>query len=153
MTRSPKSVPSADTPAAAKATRKRAAKPKSGAAKQPAVVLALVPDDPAQNSADLGDKSQQPMLRKKAFIARVIAASGAKKKDAQNVIEATLAALGAAFSAGEAVALPPLGRARVSRQIDKSGGEMLVIKLRRGGEKAARTGKKTSDETLAEAND
>jgi len=71
-------------------------------------------------------------LAKKEFVDRVAAASGARKKLAREIVEATLAALGDALSRGEDVVLPPLGRMRVSRSRDKASGEVLNIKLRRG---------------------
>ncbi|MBD3765676.1 MAG: HU family DNA-binding protein [Rhodobacterales bacterium] len=88
-------------------------------------------------------------LAKKEFVDRVAAASGAKKKLAREIVEATLAALGDALSKGEDVVLPPLGRMRVSRSRDNASGEVLNIKLRRGpsGGKA----QKDVTEPLAEA--
>ncbi|MFD1881543.1 HU family DNA-binding protein [Paracoccus pacificus] len=70
-------------------------------------------------------------LHKKDFIARVVAASGVTRREAKPVIEATLEQLGAAFAAGETVALPPFGKARVSRQKDLDNGEVLILRLRR----------------------
>lgn len=70
-------------------------------------------------------------LRKKQLLERVAAASGAKKKDARDIVEAVLKVLGDALHAGEILALPPFGKARVNRQKDTAGGEMLVVKLRR----------------------
>ncbi|MGO4854605.1 HU family DNA-binding protein [Phaeovulum sp. W22_SRMD_FR3] len=87
------------------------------------------------------------MLKKKDFVDRVVKASGAKRGEAKGVIEATLQMLGDALASGESLVLPPLGRLKVSRQIDKAGGEIMVIKLKRGGEGG---GKKTEELGLAE---
>ena len=46
-------------------------------------------------------------------------------------IEATLAQLGKALSAGETLAVPPLGRARVNLERDQRGGEIITLRLRR----------------------
>lgn len=170
MTKAPTSVD-----AAGKSPRKRAAKPatkRATAAKPAAVVapaakprptvvppLAVVPS--AQASAPVaaapvavsGGGDDSPTLRRKDFLQRVLTRSGAKKKDAQTVIDATLKVLSEAFSNGEAVVLPQFGKARVSRQVDVKDGEMLVIKLRRGGEAKPGKGAKSADESLADDED
>lgn len=83
----------------------------------------------------VGGSKQNPqpamVLQKKDFVDRVVAASGAKKADARPIIEATLAQLGKALSAGETLAVPPLGRARVSLERDQRGGEIITLRLRR----------------------
>ncbi|WP_207100403.1 HU family DNA-binding protein [Paracoccus shandongensis] len=82
-----------------------------------------------------GDRPRNPqpaqVLQKKDFVDRVVAASGAKKADARPIIEATLAQLGKALSAGETLAVPPLGRARVNLERDQRGGEIITLRLRR----------------------
>jgi DNA-binding protein HU-alpha len=71
-------------------------------------------------------------LRKKDLIERVARVAGARKKDARGIVEATLTVLGEALAAGEVLALPPFGKARVNRQKDMDGGgAMLTVKLRR----------------------
>ncbi len=70
-------------------------------------------------------------LHKKEFISRVLAASGRTRSDARPIIEATLEQLGLAFARGETVTLPPFGKARVNRQRDIAGGEVLILRLRR----------------------
>jgi len=72
-----------------------------------------------------------PTLKLRDLLDRVAERSGAKKKDSRAVIEATLAALGDALAAGEAINLPGLGRGRVNRQKDTVGGEVLIVKLKR----------------------
>ena len=78
----------------------------------------------------------------KDLLDKVVAATGAKKADARGIIEATLAALGDAFSNGDTLILPPLGRAKVSRAAEAGSGKAMTIKLRRstatgaGGAKA-----------------
>ncbi len=69
----------------------------------------------------------------KALVAAVSARSAVKKKEARAVIEATLEEIGRALSAGQGFALPPLGRGKVNRQKDGGKGEVLVVKIRRGG--------------------
>lgn len=78
-------------------------------------------------------------LRLKDLIERVTAASGAKKKDVREISEAVLKVLGDALDAGDALQLPPLGKAKVARHKDTGKGEMLVIRLKRGGDQGARS--------------
>lgn len=70
-------------------------------------------------------------LRRKDLVERVAASSGAKKKAVREIVEATLKVLGEALAAGETLALPPFGKARVNKHRDLSSGEMLTVKLRR----------------------
>lgn len=72
-------------------------------------------------------------LRKKELIERVVLASGGKKKAVKDIVEATLKVLGDALAADETLALPPFGKAKVNKHKGLSSGEMLVVKLRRGG--------------------
>ena len=91
------------------------------------------------------------MIRKKDFIERIVAESGAKKGDVRLIAETALKVLGDALSKGEALNLPPLGRAKITRTIDKNDGEVLVIKLRRNTPNEAE--EKTSSEPLADADE
>ena len=111
------------------------------AAPEPAVVVA---------SASPASDATAPQLKVKDLIDRVCTRSGVKRKDAKGVIEATLAVLGDALAKGEHLNLPGLGKAKVSRQKDTAGGEMLIVKIKRGGDKAP---KKDDKEALAEAED
>ena len=86
-------------------------------------------------------------LKLKALIEAVAEQTQVRKKDSKAVVEATLAALGEALARGDDLILPPLGRARVGRSKDQGTGEMLVLKLKRGGEKKP---KKVMPEALAE---
>ncbi len=71
------------------------------------------------------------VVQKKDFVDRVLAATGAKKSEARPIIEATLEQLGAALSAGQTLAVPPLGRARVNLEKDQRGGDVITLRLRR----------------------
>ncbi|PKP71099.1 MAG: hypothetical protein CVT82_03850 [Alphaproteobacteria bacterium HGW-Alphaproteobacteria-4] len=159
----PAPKPAPKTPAPKAVPRARAAAGKSSPGAKPAtgpqiaVVAAVTPAPVPAGIAILKPlqdvRDDAPALRRKDFLQRVIAASGVKKKDAQTVVEATLKVLGEALSKGESLALPPFGKARVSRQVDTNGGEMLVIKLRRGGTPKPGKGKKSADESLADTDD
>ncbi|MDN5567489.1 MAG: DNA-binding protein [Paracoccus sp. (in: a-proteobacteria)] len=71
------------------------------------------------------------VVQKRDFIDRVIASSGARKAIARPIIEATLAELGRVLSDGQTLAVPPLGRARISLEKDARGGDVITLRLRR----------------------
>ncbi|WP_426031895.1 HU family DNA-binding protein [Cypionkella sp. TWP1-2-1b2] len=90
------------------------------------------------------------LMKVKHLIDRVAAASDQNKKDVRAVVEATLAELGKALEAGETLILPPLGRVRIANQKSDTTGQIMTLKLRRGGEK--KPGKNAA-EALAEASE
>ena len=65
------------------------------------------------------------------LLAQVVRRTGLRSADIKPVVEATLAELGNAIAAGMTLALPPLGRARVRHSIDRSGAEIVTLRLRR----------------------
>ena len=71
------------------------------------------------------------VLHKREFLARVAADVDLSRAQIREVVEATLNQLGRAIAEGETLALPPFGKARVSRQTTTRGGEVLVLRLRR----------------------
>ena len=117
MAKSTGSKPPEKPRAAAPRARRTAAKP----------ALKLVVPVPAP----LAEPPALLTLRKKDLVERVCTASGLKKKDVKPVIEATLRVLGDALEAGAALAIPPLGKARVNKQTGTTGDAVLVVKLRR----------------------
>lgn len=89
------------------------------------------------------------VVRKKDFVERVALAAGVKKGKVRDVTEAVLQVLGEALANGESLAIPPLGKLRVTKHAGKDG-DLLQIKLKRieaGGKK----GEKTDEAPLAEA--
>ena len=88
-----------------------------------------------------------PQLKKKELVDRVTEATGGKKKLVKEIVEATLAALGEALQKGEALNLPPFGRAKVARSKGEGKESSMTVKLRGAGEKIVPKPKK---ETLAE---
>lgn len=78
-----------------------------------------------------GDPQTAQVVQKKDFVDRVVAATGAKRSEVKPIIEATLAQLGVALASGETLAVPPFGRARVNRERDLRGGEVITLRLRR----------------------
>ena len=118
--------------------------PRSGGQTRPAQ-----PDGGRAESGSMATTT--PALKMKDLIDRVVTASGAKKADVRQIIEATLAALGDALSNGDALNLPPLGRAKVSRAADAGSGKAMTVKLRRPT--AAAAGKAGAKQTLADTDD
>lgn len=116
------------------ATKKSAA---SGAKAPPRAARKPGPDPkpaaPGPAPTEAAPAVAELVLRKKELFDRVAAATGAKKGDVRQITEAVLDILGKALAAGEVLALPPFGRARVNRQKDLSTGEVLIVRLRRGG--------------------
>ncbi len=70
-------------------------------------------------------------VRRKEFVARVVASSGLKPNAVKSALDAVLREIGDALSSGEALQLQPLGKLSVKRRRDLKNGEMLVCKLRR----------------------
>ncbi|WBL32042.1 HU family DNA-binding protein [Sinirhodobacter sp. HNIBRBA609] len=98
--------------------------------------------------------AEAPVLRKKDFVERVAKISGAKKAVARDVAQAVLQVLSEALENGETIALPPLGKMRVTRTAVNNGASVLHIKLKRGSADAsgaaAQKDKKSAADPLAE---
>lgn len=101
---------------------------------------AVFGDDDLGNAADgVGKAGRMDAVKIKDLLEAVVAKTGAKKKDAKEVIDAVLAEMAAALAAGKPMVLPPLGNLRVAKTMDKGTATMLVLKLRLGGgEKGAK---------------
>lgn len=146
------------TPTDTPPTKPAAPRPASKTAPKPKLVKVSAPEAGAVAAAKpVAGKpvagEPRDALKLKELVDTVVAATKAKKKDVKPIIEATLAKLGAALSQGKDLNLPPLGKAKVGRQQDQaSGGELIVVKLHRGGAKGAGqgAGKKARKEALAE---
>jgi len=146
------------TPTNTPPTKPAAPRPALKAAPKPKLVKVSAPEAGAVAAAKpvvakpvVGEP--RDALKLKELVDTVVAATKAKKKDVKPIIEATLAKLGAALSQGKDLNLPPLGKAKIGRQQDQaSGGELIVVKLHRGGAKGAGqgAGKKARKEALAE---
>ena len=129
---------------AAPAARKAAATKRPPAASPPAESAS------APAPAPQGTRSGHT-LKVKALAERVAAATGGKKKAVRQTVEVVLAELGRSLMAGDDLHLPPLGRARVSRQRDREGGEILTIRLRRMTADEAKAGKAAARKAAKEA--
>jgi nucleoid DNA-binding protein len=137
-------------------TTKPAPAPKPAVAVTPPAMppeAAILP--PAQSTPDPVEAPEAALvLKKKDFLERVVQASGAKRSVARDISDAVLKVLGEALSNGESVMLPPLGKLRVARQIDRQGAEILQIKLRRPDPASgAKKDAETAEDPLAEVDD
>ncbi|TKD13797.1 HU family DNA-binding protein [Rhodobacter capsulatus] len=124
---------------------------KSAAAKAAQPVPVPVPEETAAEAAPVAVRVQ---VKKKDFVERVVLRSGAKKPVVRDLTEAVLAVLGEALAKGETLVLPPLGKISVARTVDKTGGDILHVKLRQMA--APEDAKKNADsasDPLAEAED
>lgn len=131
-----------------KGTSKAGAKPPQKAAAPGTGVKPKKTAAPAPAPADDGAVL---VLRKKEFLDRIHAETGARKKDVREIADATLKILGEALGRGETLALSPLGKIRVNRQVGKAEAETLIVKIRRDGAKPAKKVEQTAEEGLAEA--
>lgn len=126
------------------ATKPGVAKARVTAAKVASPETAEGPDAPASE----GKKSLSPQVNRKELVTRVVAALDGRKKGAvKEVVEATLAVLGTALQKGEALNLPPFGRARVAKQKGEGAASLTTLRLRGAGEKNA---PKAGKQALAE---
>ncbi|MDB5664237.1 MAG: DNA-binding protein [Cypionkella sp.] len=101
--------------------------------------------------AEIADTDAKAVAQMKVrdLIERVAGSVEQNKKDVRTIVEATLVELGKAMEAGESLNLPPFGRVRIANQKADATGQLLTLKLRRGGEK--KPGKNAGKEALAGA--
>lgn len=126
----------------ARKTTTSKAKPRHAVAAQKPAAVAKKTSKPAVKKAVSAVTAapqvtiEEPTLRKKELIERVVARSGVKKKDAKPTIEAMLAVLGEALAAGEVLNLQPLGKVMVKRNIEKPNAKIMVCRVRQRKENA-----------------
>ncbi|MBC7158145.1 MAG: HU family DNA-binding protein [Rhodobacteraceae bacterium] len=99
------------------------------------------PDDTPE--ADAETASGPSAYGRRELVARVVELTGARKRDARPVVEATLAAMAEVLAEGRPLNLPPLGKLSVNRS--RAEGGVMMLKLRRPGLR------KPADAPLAEA--
>lgn len=87
------------------------------------------------------------IMKGKEFMTRVLARSGANRAIAKPVMDAVLAELGDSLARGEGFVLPPLGRAKIKPAKEGAKGDVIQVRLRRGG------GKKDAETPLAPTED
>lgn len=100
--------------------------------KPSAAQMAVVPAK-SMHEAEGDAAPRAETVKMKDLLAAVTTKTGAKKKDAKDVVDAALAEIAAALTAGKSLSLPPLGNLRVAKTMDKGGAPMMVLRLRMGG--------------------
>ena len=118
--------------------------------KAPAKALASVKTEEVSMEAEATTTTEAaPSVKLKDLIARVAEATGAKKPQVREIVEATLKEIGLSLDKGETLSLLPLlGRMSVNRTKELEQGVMMLVKLRRGT--GAPVDKNTAAEPLAE---
>lgn len=91
------------------------------AAASAAVASAATKSVPATNEA----------LRRPDLIQAVAERVSLKRSEAKMVFDVVLDEIGKALDANEEVIVPPLGKLMVKKRLEKPGGEMLTLKLKR----------------------
>ncbi|MCE0504204.1 HU family DNA-binding protein [Roseivivax sp. GX 12232] len=74
--------------------------------------------------------AQQPGLKKRELVDKIVRRTGVKKKEVKPVIEAALEILGGALSEGRELNLKPFGKMKVQRVKEVPNGQVLVTKVR-----------------------
>jgi len=81
------------------------------------------------SDVDVPTATLRRQLKPGDLVDRVVARSGAKKRDAKGIVEATLAELGEALSKGEELNLKPMGKMVVKREKRVEDRHVLNLKL------------------------
>lgn len=118
--------------------------------KAPAKALAAAqPKETPMEAETPAATESAPSVKLKDLVARVAEATGAKKPQVREIVEATLKEIGLSLDKGETLSLLPLlGRMSVNRTKELEQGVMMLVKLRRGT--GAPVEKNTAAEPLAE---
>ena len=90
-------------------------------------------------------------LKKRELIEAVVDRSGIKKRFAKPTIEAMLAVLGEALSDGRPLNLQPLGKVKVHKQKEISGGKVLMARVRRKDNVPEDAAQESASDPLADA--
>ncbi|SFL89330.1 HU family DNA-binding protein [Shimia aestuarii] len=90
-------------------------------------------------------------LKKKELIEAVVDRSGIKKRFAKPTIEAMLAVLGEALADGRPLNLQPLGKVKVHKQKEISGGKVLITRVRRKDNASLDAVQESASDPLADA--
>jgi hypothetical protein len=129
----------------AKSAAKPGAKPTKTVSAAPKISIVSASEDNFGPVAPTTDKAE--ILKLKQLLAAVVEKTSAKKKDAKEIVDATLAEIAAALGKGHSLSLPPLGNLRVVKSQEKGGATTMVLRLRVGG------GKDTGEDGVADPSD
>lgn len=121
------------------------AAPKPAKATTAAPKISIVTSNDEDFGPIAADKAET--LKLKQLLTAVVEKTSAKKKDAKEIVDATLAEIAAALGKGHSLSLPPLGNLRVVKSQEKGGAKTMVLRLRIGG------GKDTAEDGVADLGD
>ncbi|WP_166486128.1 HU family DNA-binding protein [Jannaschia sp. CCS1] len=116
----------------AKTTAKTAAKaggPKSVAETAPAPATPTSPNAPMPAAA--ASASDDDRLKRPDLIEAVAKRVSLKRSEAKMVFDVVLDEIGKALDASDEVVVPPLGKLMIKKRVEKPGGDMLTVKLKR----------------------
>lgn len=113
-----------------KGAGKGAAKPANRARKPGAAGKAAGGAAKAAPAAGAGARAAADVVRKKEFVDRVLAHSGASKAATKACVDATLRVLAEAIASGEALSIAGFGKTRVSRHVARSGSDSYVLRFK-----------------------
>lgn len=111
-----------------RAAPRKAAKPRAKTAKKPLPASSV---DASPVAPDAPAPTVETALGKRELIARVVTASGIRKKHAKPVVETMLKELGDALARGETLNLQPFGKANVKRHKELANADVIEVRLRR----------------------
>jgi nucleoid DNA-binding protein len=129
--------------------RKPATKPNTNAARKAAQLVVMAENvqtqvNPMPQDTEDGSAKVVSQMKVKDLIERVAVATDMNRKDVRVIVDAVLVELGKALDLNESMNLPPFGRVRIANQKSDDSGQMMTLKLRRGG------AKNSAKEALAE---
>ena len=130
------------------APTKKTAAPKAAAKPAAKAPKAAPKAEKPANAAPAEAGESGAVMKLKDLVGRVAEATGAKKPQVKEIVEAALTQIGKALDAGETVHLPALGKLKVNRTRALEQGSVLSMKLKRGT--AGKAAQKSAPEALAE---
>ncbi|GAA5081500.1 HU family DNA-binding protein [Roseibacterium beibuensis] len=117
-----------------KSTKEKKTSPTPRTAPAPAPLRAVesatkntaAPETPAQGDNDSADRAKRPDL-----LDAIASRSALKRSEVKLVMDLMLDEMGKLLDTHEEVAVPPLGKLMVKKRMEKPGGHMLTLKLKR----------------------
>ncbi|GAB5445843.1 HU family DNA-binding protein [Gymnodinialimonas sp.] len=113
-----------------KAVAKADAAPETEAPESPAVDVAPVAEAPTAE-ASAPKPADDDRLKRPDLIEAIAKRVSLKRSEAKMVFDVVLDEIGKALDASDEVVVPPLGKLMVKKRLDKPGGDMLTLKLKR----------------------
>ncbi len=87
--------------------------------------------DPVTSNAVPADATDDDRLKRPDLIEAIARRVSLKRSEAKMVFDVVLDEIGKALDASDEVVVPPLGKLMVKKRMEKPGGAMLTVKLKR----------------------